>query len=193
MVNTRSQTAEANPQPGSSAEQGVLDSQLTDNLTELAALSPELQRALNAHFERFQAQVQGQLQQQPPSPTQTDLKIPCCEEVEAEMRERRLKVNRWRMARDMDNAVEIPGFLDSLAVFVRESRNEYDGVATASHLMDRREADSAWVGDYYISLHNSLSCWERDGRDKRRPTNLLSGTLTAVQHGKIKTVCGETT
>ena len=68
MVNTRSQTAKANPPAGPSTEQRVLDNQLTGTMPELAGLSPELQRALGAHFERLQAQFQEQLQQQQPPP-----------------------------------------------------------------------------------------------------------------------------
>ena len=93
----------------------------------------------------------------------TRINIACCEEVEAEMRLQRLKVTCWRRAKDMDDVVEVPGFLDALAVFVQERRSKDKGMVTASHLMDRREPDSAWVEDYYVSLHNSLFCWERDG------------------------------
>ena len=103
----------------------------------------------------------------------TGLEIPCSEVDEAQMLEKRLKVNCWRTAKDMDTALEIPSFLDALAVFVRESRRKQDGVATASHLMDRLETDPAWVGDCYVSLHNSISCWERDGRDNMAPDKLV--------------------
>ena len=39
--------------------------------------------------------------------------------------------------------------------------------------MDRLEANPAWVADYYVSLHNSVLCWERDGRDNKAPDKLV--------------------
>ena len=123
-----------------------------------------------------QADWDDQMQVTKPTREQRDLTmlgIPCSEEDQARMDEERVDVKCWRTARNIGTALGIPSFLDALAVFVRESQKKRDSVATPPHLVDRLEADSAWAGDCFVSLHNSVLCWKRDGRDNKASDKLV--------------------
>ncbi|MCJ1470491.1 hypothetical protein MMC07_009137 [Pseudocyphellaria aurata] len=126
---------------------------------------------------RSQADVDSEVQVTKPTrdPVNlTKLRFPCGKHSEAEMLVRWMKVKYWRTARDMDAAVGIPCFLDALAVFVWESRRKKAGVATAPHLIDHLEPNVAGcLKNCYVSLHNSMSCWERDGKDNNASKKLV--------------------
>lgn len=76
-----------------------------------------------------------------------------------------LRVQRWRAASVIANCTEIPDFIDSLAVFVREQRNKRDGIHTSSGLLERRDRDPTWISEYYLAVHGALVCWKRAGAD----------------------------
>lgn len=123
-----------------------------------------------------QADRDDQTQVTKPTREQRDLTmlgIPYSKEDQTRMDKERVDVKCWRTARNIGTALGIPGFFDALAVFVQESRKKSDGVATPPHLVDRLEADSAWAGDCFAGLHNSVLCWERDGRDNKTPDKLV--------------------
>jgi len=61
--------------------------------------------------------------------------------------------------------VKIDGFIDALAVFVRESRNQIDNIQVTNTSIDRRESDPSWVNEFAIALHSSIRCWHRKGND----------------------------
>lgn len=103
----------------------------------------------------------------------TSLQIPYDSEVEDELAGYKLKLNCWRRAKDVQSVVQIPDFIDALAVFVRESRKKFDGHMPVGDETDRREPSATWVEDYYISLHGSISCWERDGKDSNSTDTLV--------------------
>lgn len=94
----------------------------------------------------------------------TSLRIPCSKETCDEMGRYQLKLDSWRRAKDLQTIVLLGDFVDALAVFVRQRRNRLDGVTPEAHLLDRREPDPAWVEEYFVSLHSSITCWERDGK-----------------------------
>lgn len=45
---------------------------------------------------------------------------------------------------------------------------------------DRLEIDPAGVGDFYISLHSSLTCWERNNKDVWDPET-FGGAASKLQ------------
>jgi hypothetical protein len=52
--------------------------------------------------------------------------------------------------------LEIKDFIDALAVFVRESRKQFDGVPIMNASTVRRESDSSWVEGMLVVLHLSI-------------------------------------
>lgn len=71
----------------------------------------------------------------------------------------------WRQASTVAQAVGQPGFLDALAVFVREERLRARGVVSSNIAMNMREPDSSWVDKCLVSVHPSMSCWKGDRDD----------------------------
>lgn len=74
----------------------------------------------------------------------------------------RLGTAKWRHAMTMGHHLRIPGFIDALAVFVREERRRLDGIRSGDAEMERCELDPAWVNKYPVCIHPSINCW-KDG------------------------------
>ena len=62
----------------------------------------------------------------------------------------------WRTAAEVAIRFEINNFIDALAVFVRESRKQLDGVPIINTSIVQREPDSSWVKDMLVALHPSI-------------------------------------
>ena len=89
-----------------------------------------------------------------------------------------LNTRTWRpattiAAMDFDSR----DFIDALAVFVRENRKKRDGVTRSSASAIRRERVPGWVGDSYISIHESVACWVPDGKDGNNTERLTKTTV----------------
>jgi hypothetical protein len=52
--------------------------------------------------------------------------------------------------------LEIKDFIDTLAVFVRESRKPLDRVLITNTSIVQRESDSSWVKGILVALHPSI-------------------------------------
>jgi hypothetical protein len=76
-----------------------------------------------------------------------------------------LDPNFCRSAAEVAMRLDIEGFIDALAVFVRECRNQFDGVPITNTSIVRRESDSSWVEGLPVTLHPSIRCWRRKGDD----------------------------
>ena len=76
-----------------------------------------------------------------------------------------LDPNFCRSAAEVAMRLDIEGFIDALAVFVRECRNRFDGVPITNTSIVRRESDSSWVEGLPVTLHPSIRCWRRKGDD----------------------------
>jgi hypothetical protein len=81
------------------------------------------------------------------------------------LRLRGLNTHFWRTATEMASWINVEGFIDALAVFVRESRNRLDNVPVTNASIVRRESDSSWVQDFPVALHPSIRCWRRKGNN----------------------------
>jgi hypothetical protein len=81
------------------------------------------------------------------------------------LRLRGLNTHFWRTATEMASWINIEGFIDALAVFVRESRNRLDNVPVTNASIVRREYNPSWVQDFPVALHPSIRCWRRKGND----------------------------
>ena len=76
-----------------------------------------------------------------------------------------ISIKTWRRAYQVENETGLSGFIEALAVFLRENRNKQDKASTTNTQMDRREEDSSEVGLYFVCIHNSVQCWKRDGKN----------------------------
>jgi hypothetical protein len=71
----------------------------------------------------------------------------------------------WLYASTLSGFVQQEGFLDALAVFVRESRRRIRGEVSNNQEVNRAEEDCSWVATYPVCLHTSLTCWKMDRDD----------------------------
>jgi hypothetical protein len=84
----------------------------------------------------------------------------------------------WRPAATVASHLGYADFIDALAVFIREMRRIRDMRPLED--MDRmnsetkrcgisyiREAEPCWVNSYPVSLHSSMKCWIKTGKDPR--------------------------
>jgi hypothetical protein len=78
-----------------------------------------------------------------------------------------LDTDFWRTAGELAIQLGIEGFIDALAVFVRESRKRLDKVPTMNTSTLRRESDPSWVEGLPVALHPSIRCWRRKGNDSK--------------------------
>jgi hypothetical protein len=69
--------------------------------------------------------------------------------------------------------LRIEGFIDALAVFVRESRKQLDKVSILNTSIVQRESDPSWVEGLPVALHPSIRCWPRKG-DNSKDLELLT-------------------
>ncbi len=106
----------------------------------------------------------------------------------------------WRPAAAIARHLGQPDFIDALAVFVREMRRIMDGeyIPKPGHHNDLnaqkcgisylREPNPNWVESYPISLHSSMGCWIKTGKD---PEDVQVTTKQLIRckeqwHGKSK-------
>jgi Plavaka transposase len=79
--------------------------------------------------------------------------------------QRRLGLKTWLHISHVANCCEIPGFLDGIAVFVRECRRKLQGELAQNSDMDQKEKDPSWVKRLLVKIHPSIRCWKRDGKN----------------------------
>ena len=103
----------------------------------------------------------------------TILNIPCDIDTLAEMKLYKLKSSCWRQVGSVNDALNLSDFIDALAVFVRESRCKIDGNIDDEQTMDCRESDPSWILTYCMSIHSSIICWERDGKNNQHVDRLV--------------------
>ena len=72
---------------------------------------------------------------------------------------RGLNTHFWQTAAEMASQIDIECFIDALAVFVRESRNQLDNIPVMNASIVHKESDPSWVQDFPVALHPSLRCW----------------------------------
>ena len=73
----------------------------------------------------------------------------------------------WRRARDIaeDETLGSAEFLSALAVFIRERRKRLSNSDGDSEFLDDREKDPSWAGGFFVGIHNSTTCYIRNGAD----------------------------
>ncbi len=81
------------------------------------------------------------------------------------LQSRGLNPHFWRTVTEMACWIKIEGFIDALAVFVRECRNRLANITVTNTSIDRRESDPSWVANLPVALHSSIRCWRRKGND----------------------------
>jgi hypothetical protein len=69
--------------------------------------------------------------------------------------------------------LRIEGFIDALAVFVRESRKQLNKVSIMNTSIVQRESDPSWVEGLPVILHPSIPCWHQK-RDNSKDLELLT-------------------
>lgn len=72
----------------------------------------------------------------------------------------------WRQAKRIETDLSATeGFLNALAVFIRNQRATVDGTKVTEEERERSEKSSVWCASYLVALHGSITCWARDGKD----------------------------
>ena len=69
-------------------------------------------------------------------------------------------------AAEAGRAMGLKGFIEALAMFIRNSRAELKKEHTSNNERDECEPDSSWIHDYPIQFFGSLRCWRRTGKDE---------------------------
>jgi hypothetical protein len=101
-----------------------------------------------------------------------------CQLTQAEKEELPLYISsqkmlqNWRHSSRIQEMLGLDGFVDALAVFVRETRKKMDN--EKSPWDDSIERDSSWVNTYPVAMHRSLRYWKRDGKDASDINRLVS-------------------
>lgn len=78
--------------------------------------------------------------------------------VQVDLKKYCLKFDYWRQTKDIHSVIQFNNFLDALAVFVWKSKKKIDKISLADNQVDYWKVEYRWIKDYYISLHNSLTC-----------------------------------
>jgi hypothetical protein len=84
-----------------------------------------------------------------------------------------LRKNYWCRASTMAFELGLDDFIPALAAFVQDRRNRVDQIFDEDQL-DKRQKDTSWVEVLPVSLHPSIVCWKRDGRDSQNTEKLVS-------------------
>ncbi len=71
---------------------------------------------------------------------------------------RGLNLYFWQTAAEIASLIDVECFVDTLAVFVRESQNRLDKIPITNASIVHRESDPSWVQDFPVALHPSLRC-----------------------------------
>ena len=74
----------------------------------------------------------------------------------------RLSCNYWCLAETAADKAGIPGFIDALAVFIKQERAKARGIGNARD-EQHKEADSSWVKKYPIQVHGSITTRKAKG------------------------------
>ena len=90
----------------------------------------------------------------------------------------------WRTARDVAEWLNIAGFLQSLAAFLKAHRAKTPsrGSTTSNPDIDRREADCSWVESYPVCVHSGLVCWKTTGEDSSDLGRLYKDLVVCRPH-----------
>jgi hypothetical protein len=81
------------------------------------------------------------------------------------LRDRRINISNWRTVEEVQRRTGITDLAAKLAPFVRECRKQIDGVQRTDRDVDRLEADNSWVLKMPLSMHHSVACYIRFGKD----------------------------
>lgn len=76
-----------------------------------------------------------------------------------------LNLHFWQTITKIACQIKIEGFINALAMFVRECRNQLANIIVTNTSIDRRESDPSWVANLPVALHSSIRCWRRKGND----------------------------
>ena len=102
--------------------------------------------------------------------TQSSWAISLCKISDLPLQEERdqiqcegLNPQEWCSAATLNTTLNMPEFLDALTVFVRDCRNEADGIESTDNALNRRSKNSLSVASYHVCIHGSLKCWKQGG------------------------------
>jgi hypothetical protein len=87
-----------------------------------------------------------------------------------------------RTAAEVALRLDIEGFIDALAVFVRECRNRFDEVPVMNASVVRRESNLSWVEGLPVILYPFIRCWCRK-RDDSNDLEMLSKEYVRCKEG----------
>ncbi len=76
-----------------------------------------------------------------------------------------LSCNYWCLARTATDKAGVPGFIDALAVFIKQKQAKIRGVDNVGDER-RKKVDSSWARKYPIQVHGSITPWKAKGDDR---------------------------
>ncbi|KAK2629474.1 hypothetical protein QTJ16_000294 [Diplocarpon rosae] len=78
--------------------------------------------------------------------------------------------------------INLPGFLEALALFVYQERRRYQGYSIPFDYAQLCLKDSAWVADYPIVFLGAVKCWKRSGKDETDSEAMVEEILRCSQN-----------
>jgi hypothetical protein len=63
------------------------------------------------------------------------------------------------------NEINAFDLISILTIFVRKKRRTTIEISSDVQKKFRREKNATWINDYYVNIHESLTCWIRSKHD----------------------------
>jgi hypothetical protein len=76
-----------------------------------------------------------------------------------------LNSRNWCLIHELATGINAFDLIPALTAFVREKRRAATEISSDVREKFRREKDATWINDYYVSIHESLTCWVRSEHD----------------------------
>ncbi len=87
---------------------------------------------------------------------------------------------QWCFVLTLNTALDILGFLDALAAFVRNCRNKADEINSTNNDLNWRSKDSSSVASYYMCVHESLKCWKQSKKNIQNLERLIEERVYCI-------------
>ncbi|KAF2812754.1 uncharacterized protein BDZ99DRAFT_273300 [Mytilinidion resinicola] len=81
------------------------------------------------------------------------------------LKDRKINISTWRTVEEVQARTGATDLAAKLAPFVRECRKRMDGVQRTDKDVDRIDAETDWVLNMPMSIHHSVACYIRLGKD----------------------------
>jgi hypothetical protein len=76
-----------------------------------------------------------------------------------------LNFRNWCLIHELATKINTFDLISILTAFVRKKRRTTIKISSDVRKKFRREKNATWINDYYVSIHESLTCWIRSEHD----------------------------